>query len=110
MRVEGHRLIEARPAATAGAAAAGEEVGEPPAVAVQRHRTALQRYSLSTPMQALFRHGYLDGRGSVFDDGCGRGDDVRILAALGVDAAGWDPHFAAGKEKREADVVNLTAS
>jgi DNA phosphorothioation-associated putative methyltransferase len=74
---------------------------------VQRHRTALQRYSLSTPMQALFRHGYLDGRGSVFDYGCGRGDDVRILKALGVEAAGWDPHFAAAEEKREAEVVNL---
>jgi DNA phosphorothioation-associated putative methyltransferase len=108
VRLEGHRLIDTRPNATVvDGATAVEAPEEPPAIPVQRHRTALQRYSLSTPMQALFRHGYLDGRGSVFDYGCGRGDDVRILAALGVDAAGWDPHFAAGNEKREADVVNL---
>ncbi len=94
VRLDGHRLVErAREAA--------------PEAPVQRHRTALQRYSLSTPMQALFRHGYLDGRHRVFDYGCGRGDDVRLLAELGVDAAGWDPHFAAGEEKREAEVVNL---
>ena len=94
VRVDGHRIIEA------GAAA-----GEP--TPVHRHKTALQRYSLSTPMQALFRHGFLDGRGTVFDYGCGRGDDVRILSELGLDAAGWDPHFASANDKRAADVVNL---
>ncbi len=96
VRVDGHRLIEE-----------ARREGEAEAPKVQRHRTALQRYSLSTPMQALFRHGYLDGRGTVFDYGCGRGDDVRILGALGVEAAGWDPHFARDRDKREADVVNL---
>jgi DNA phosphorothioation-associated putative methyltransferase len=44
-----------------------------------RHRTALQRYALSTPMQALHRHGYLDETRTIFDYGCGKGDDVRIL-------------------------------
>src|SRR5262249_20655990 len=53
------------------------------------------------------RHGFLDGRGTVFDYGCGRGDDVRLLTALALDATGWDPHFAPENEKREADVVNL---
>jgi hypothetical protein len=101
VRIEGHQLIETKKEGSEGAAEESE--GEP----VLRHRTALQRYSLSTPMQALFRHGYLDGRGSVFDYGCGRGDDVRILKELGLDAVGWDPHFAARAEKREADVVNL---
>jgi DNA phosphorothioation-associated putative methyltransferase len=32
---------------------------------------------------------------------------VRILKELGVEAGGWDPHFAAREEKREADAVNL---
>jgi DNA phosphorothioation-associated putative methyltransferase len=107
VRIEGHRLVAPAPGEAAGPDGrngAGEETAEGP---VLRHRTALQRYTLSTPMQALFRHGYLDGRRSVFDYGCGRGDDVRILGELGVEAAGWDPHFAAAKEKREADVVNL---
>lgn len=107
VRIEGHRLVETPREVVTDVAAVGEEDGGTAASPVQRHRTALQRYSLSTPMQALFRHGYLDGRGTVFDYGCGRGDDVRILKQLGVDAAGWDPHFAAWNEKREADVVNL---
>lgn len=107
VRIEGHRLVETRTAATAEAVATAEPSSNPAASPVHRHRTALQRYSLSTPMQALFRHGYLDGRSTVFDYGCGRGDDVRILQALGVDASGWDPHFAPQNDKREADVVNL---
>lgn len=100
VRVDGHRLIEV----DAGTEPAADAT---PDVEVQRHRTAMQRYSLSSPMQALFRHGYLDERSTVFDYGCGRGDDVRILKELGLDVAGWDPHFAATNEKREADVVNL---
>lgn len=106
VRVDGHRLVEP-PSLTAAPALMVTPAEETESVEVQRHRTALQRYSLSTPMQALFRHGYLDGRGSVFDYGCGRGDDIRILKELGLDAAGWDPHFAAKNDQREADVVNL---
>ena len=104
LRLDGHRLVEIPRAA---AAPPDPPPALEPADIVHRHRTALQRYSLSTPMQALFRHGYLDGRASLFDYGCGRGDDVRILQGLGVEAAGWDPHFAPGNDRREADVVNL---
>jgi DNA phosphorothioation-associated putative methyltransferase len=92
LRVVGHKL---EPSA----------VGAP--VEVSRHRTALTRYSLSTPVQALWRHGYLDGTHSFFDYGCGRGDDLRALQAIGLEASGWDPHFAAESEKQAADVVNL---
>lgn len=72
-----------------------------------RHRTALQRYALSTPMQALHRHGYLDGSRTLFDYGCGKGDDVRILRHNGIEAVGWDPHFAPDAPRARADVVNL---
>lgn len=72
-----------------------------------RHRTALQRYALSTPMQALHRHGYLDGTWSLFDYGCGKGDDVRLLRHNGLEATGWDPHFAPDAPKKQADIVNL---
>jgi DNA phosphorothioation-associated putative methyltransferase len=92
LRVVGHRLEPDR----------RDEVAE-----VSRHRTALTRYSLSTPVQSLWRHGYLDGAQSFFDYGCGRGDDLRALQSLGLDACGWDPHFAPDGEKRIADVVNL---
>lgn len=74
---------------------------------IERHRTALVRYGLSAPIQSLARNGYLDGKFSVFDYGCGRGDDLRGLVKIGIDAAGWDPHFAAEEKILEADIVNL---
>lgn len=74
---------------------------------VQRHLTALARSILSAPVQLLFRQGLLLPGTSVFDYGCGRGDDVAGLTANGFTAHGWDPHFAAGQPIFEADVVNL---
>ena len=74
---------------------------------IHRHRTALVRYSLSSPMQMLWRTGFLDGKHTVLDYGCGRGDDVRALAGQGIEVTGWDPFFAPENEKRTADVVNL---
>lgn len=74
---------------------------------VQRHLTALSRYNLSAPVQALSRHGLIGPGVTFFDYGCGRGDDLRGLIANGVDATGWDPHFAAESNKRIADVVNI---
>jgi DNA phosphorothioation-associated putative methyltransferase len=93
LRVDGHRLVGVD----------GENATE----TVHRHRTALTRYGLSTPMQALWRHGFLDGDRSVFDYGCGRGDDLRALVGRGLNAAGWDPHFAPDQQRHGADVVNL---
>ena len=75
--------------------------------AIKRHRTAISRSSLSTPMQALARHGFLDGGYSVFDYGCGRGGDVFVLSAAGIHAKGWDPHYLAHAPLEVSDVVNL---
>jgi DNA phosphorothioation-associated putative methyltransferase len=58
-------------------------------------------------MQALARFGFLDGSKTVFDYGCGRGDDLRGLRENNINASGWDPHFAPDDEKRSADLVNL---
>lgn len=74
---------------------------------VERHRTALSRSTLSAPMQALARFGFLRPDWTVFDYGCGRGDDIRGLTREGFTAAGWDPHFAADAPRIESDVVNL---
>jgi DNA phosphorothioation-associated putative methyltransferase len=74
---------------------------------IARHLTALTRYSFSAPMQALARFGFLDGSKTVFDYGCGRGDDLRGLRENNIDASGWDPHYAPGDEKKSADLVNL---
>ena len=74
---------------------------------IQRHLTALTRYGFSAPMQALARFGFLNGDHSVFDYGCGRGDDVRGLLENEIEAFGWDPYFAKDGKKEKADVVNL---
>jgi hypothetical protein len=73
---------------------------------IARHRTAMSRSALSKPFQQAFTDGLLDDA-SVFDYGCGRGDDVRTLAALGIDVAGWDPAHSPDGERRPAKVVNL---
>lgn len=74
---------------------------------IERHRTALSRYSFSAPIQMLSRFGFLDGTRSLFDYGCGRGDDVRGLKGLGIEAAGWDPHYANDQPLARASIVNL---
>lgn len=74
---------------------------------VQRHKTAIRRYVLSKPMQTLAQHEYLNGRYSLFDYGCGQGDDLRELQAHGLDVQGFDPVFAPDNPKVSADVVNL---
>jgi len=74
---------------------------------VERHRTALNRYNFSAPIQALMRFGYLDGQYKVFDYGCGHGDDVRGLIENNITATGWDPFFATNEKLVEAELVNL---
>lgn len=78
-----------------------------PPPTIERQRTALRRSTLSGPLQALLRLGFLDGSHSVFDYGCGRGDDLRILADMGVPSEGWDPVYRPKEPKRPADIVNL---
>jgi DNA phosphorothioation-associated putative methyltransferase len=74
---------------------------------VERYRTALSRSNLSAPMQILARFGFLDGSKTVFDYGCGRGDDVRNLRANGIEVNFWDPHYAPEETRIPAQIVNL---
>ena len=74
---------------------------------VARHRTAISRAQLSVPLQAAARHGYLDGDLSVFDYGCGKGQDVAILEAAGITVSGWDPHYRPEVKPVRSDLVNL---
>lgn len=74
---------------------------------IHRHRTALSRASLSTPVQLLARHELLRIGTTFFDYGCGRGGDMERLAAAGFSVAGWDPYYASSAEIKAADVVNL---
>ena len=74
---------------------------------IARHRTAQRRTALSTPVRLLLDLGFLDGRHSVFDYGCGRGDDLRLLAEMDIAATGWDPVYRPDGQRRPADIVNL---
>lgn len=76
-------------------------------VKVERHLTAINRDKLSAPMQLLARHDYLNAKYSVFDYGCGKGDDVRELEAHGLNITAWDPVYRQNGEKVESDIVNL---
>ncbi|SMY34058.1 hypothetical protein PMAL9190_01475 [Photobacterium malacitanum] len=74
---------------------------------IDRHKTAIVRHDLSAPMKTLVKNGYLNGEYSIFDYGCGRGDDLRELEAHGLDAIGWDPNFQPDNDKTPSDIVNL---
>jgi DNA phosphorothioation-associated putative methyltransferase len=74
---------------------------------IQRHKTAISRDRLSSPMQLLARRGFLNGDYSVFDYGCGKGDDLRELQAHGIKAYGWDPNYKNDSGLNSSDIVNL---
>jgi DNA phosphorothioation-associated putative methyltransferase len=75
--------------------------------AVARHKTAMTRLSLSRPLAGALADNVIAPASSVFDYGCGRGDDMRNLSALGYQTDGWDPTHRPNGERRAADVVNL---
>jgi hypothetical protein len=79
----------------------------PSNASVARQLTALARQGFSAPVQALARYGLISPSTEVFDYGCGRGDDVRGLAANSIAAFGWDPYYRPDSPKRVADVVNF---
>jgi DNA phosphorothioation-associated putative methyltransferase len=58
-------------------------------------------------MQALARHELLNEHCTVFDYGCGQGDDIAALRAAGISANGWDPHYFPDADLKTADIVNL---
>jgi DNA phosphorothioation-associated putative methyltransferase len=74
---------------------------------IQRHRTAIHRADLSRPMKSALHDGLIGTGISVFDYGCGHGQDIEFLAAHGIACDGWDPAFRAQSPKHPADVVNL---
>ncbi len=74
---------------------------------IARHLTAINRDKLSAPFQRLARHGFLDGDYSIFDYGCGKGDDANELAAHGLNINSWDPVHKPNGDKINSDIVNL---
>lgn len=67
----------------------------------------MTRSGLSRPLMTALADGLLRPAHSVFDYGCGRGDDLRNLRTLGYNVEGWDPTHRPGGSRVIADIVNL---
>ena len=76
-------------------------------LSVARHRTALNRTEPSRPIRIALEDGLITQETAVFDYGCGRGDDLRLLQSRGIRCEGWDPAYSPQKERTPADIVNL---
>jgi DNA phosphorothioation-associated putative methyltransferase len=74
---------------------------------IPRHKTAIRRRDLSRPVKCALADGFIGTSTTVFDYGCGHGEDVELLRQRGIDCAGWDPVFCPGEPLRSAAVVNL---
>ena len=75
--------------------------------AIPRHKTAIRRGDFSRPVKCLLRDGLVGKNVTFFDYGCGRGEDIELLATEGVACEGWDPAYRPDAPRQEADVVNL---
>jgi hypothetical protein len=64
-----------------------------PNPAIPRHKTAIRRVDLSRPIKSALDSGMIDPTTSVFDYGCGHGQDIALLAANGIPGSGWDSLF-----------------
>jgi DNA phosphorothioation-associated putative methyltransferase len=58
-------------------------------------------------MRIAYDDGLINSTVSVFDYGCGHGDDLRRLASLGIACHGWDPVYRPRSDIVRADVVNI---
>lgn len=74
---------------------------------VHRGRTALTRTEPSKPIRLALAWDVIHPGASVFDYGCGRGDDLRELELLGIACSGWDPIHCPSVRPEHADIVNL---
>ncbi len=74
---------------------------------VQRHRAAIRRTDFSLPLKCVLRDSLLAQGDSLFDYGCGHGDDIRRLQAHGFECDGWDPVHRPDVLLHPADAVNL---
>jgi len=74
---------------------------------VERHRTAMKRAEMSRPIRIALKDALISSEVSVFDYGCGHGDDMRRLLTLGIDCQGWDPVYRPSGDRVRSDVVNL---
>ena len=78
-----------------------------PSSPILRHKAAIRRGELSLAFKCLQRDQLLAPTGTVFDYGCGHGEDITRLRMLGMNCDGWDPAWRPDGRKQTANVVNL---
>ena len=83
------------------------EIKNPFSGTIERHKTALSRDKLSLPLFLMAQRGYLDGKYSILDYGCGKGDDLRELEEHNIECIGWDPAHRPDTDIEMSDIVNL---
>jgi DNA phosphorothioation-associated putative methyltransferase len=76
-------------------------------IEIERHKTALHRVALSRPLATALGDGLIIKSRTIFDYGCGRGADIKLLDRRGHKISGWDPHFHPEGIRAKADIVNL---
>lgn len=76
-------------------------------LSLNRKNTAISRYTFSKPIKLALELDLINKGKTVFDYGCGRGDDIRSLTNLGIKCSGWDPEHKKAAEIKSADVVNF---
>ncbi|MBT8123627.1 MAG: DNA phosphorothioation-associated putative methyltransferase, partial [Gammaproteobacteria bacterium] len=106
-RVEGHSLLPIGNLESKDDKCVDNWPGDSKNDDISRHLTALNRSSLSAPIQTLGRYGYLNKQLQLFDYGCGYSSDVTALRSEGINAHGWDPYYAPDNKKHKSDIVNL---
>mgnify|MGYP006448276655 FL=1 len=77
------------------------------ALTIKSHKTAIRRYDLSRPLKTAIQDRILNDEYTVFDYGCGRGDDIEILQSMKFECNGWDPTHRPNIKQTKADIVNL---
>ena len=87
--------------------AALQQPTAPAPTAIPRHKTAIRRPGFSLPVKCLLRDGLLAPEQTLFDYGCGRGQDLLLLQDLGIPGDGWDPVHRSATPRAPAEVVNL---
>lgn len=75
--------------------------------AIERHKTAIHRGDASAPIKRAIEDKLVGPGISVFDFGCGHGEDIKQLTSQGIECDGWDPVFQPDRARRPADAVNL---
>ena len=60
-------------------------------LSANRHKTAISRTDYSRPIRTALADGLITPQATVFDFGCGLGDDLRHLGLRGISSWGWDP-------------------